>query len=104
MKRLLSLKSPFALLIAAAFVLSTGLVSAAEKQGADTEGSYAVESSGSPGSPSMSESAQEPALAEHDAENAGPLTKGEEEDVGKSGGFDVQSSEPTGLPDVTQID
>ena len=102
MKRLLTLKSTFALLAALAFVLSTSLVFAGEDRGASTEGSYSIEGSDSMGSPEMSESAQDPAVADPSRSEA--LIKGEEEGAGSAGTFEVESSESTGLPDVTNVE
>jgi len=104
MKTFLTLKSALALLLATAFVLSTGVVMAVagEEEGAGGAGSYAVESSESTGLPDMTEAAaQDPAIANHDPDPRGEILKGEEEGAGREGKFEVQSSESTGLPDVT---
>ena len=103
MKTLLTYKSLFALLIALAFVISTGavLAVAGEIEGAGKADTYNVEISESTGLPDVTKPAQEEEFMEHGAKEPIKILSSEEEGAGRAGSYTVESSESTGLPDVT---
>jgi hypothetical protein len=100
----IAVKAALALLLAAAFMFSTGMALAGEEEGAGKAGAYGVEISESTGLPDSTQLRASSIDADTADSLAVEMFKGETEGAGRSGRYAVESSESTGLPDSTELE